>query len=230
MNTQEQGASALHVLHLLHASSPSLPIGAFAYSQGLEYSLDAQWCRTPDDVEQWIGCVLEHGLGGVDLSIAMRLHQSWSEQNKAQVEYWNQTLLAFRESKELYLEDVQVGAAFLQWHKAQSLDAGERLEWLAQPSYAAMHSLHSVLNGIDVEHCLLGYAWAWLDNQIAAASKAMPMGQTDGQRIIKHLLPKIESTIRRAQQLNDDELGSSLVGLAMASGLHEHQYSRLFRS
>lgn len=223
--------TSLSLLHLLHASSPSLPIGAFAYSQGLEYSLDAQWCKTANDVECWISTILEHGLGGVDLPVALRLHRGWSASDKEQTRYWNQMLLSFRESKELYLEDVQVGAAFLQWHRHQSAEQVDtQLEWLDTPGYAAMFTLHSVLNGIDAQDCLLGYAWAWLDNQIAAASKAMPMGQTDGQRIIKHLLPVIEHTLDRAKQLSDDELGSNLPGLAMASALHEHQYSRLFRS
>ena len=224
------------LLNLLHISSPALPIGAFAYSQGLEYSLDAQWCKTADDVEEWIASVMTYGLGGVDLPILKRLHQAWSahaednQQGSDKLSYWNATLLAFRETKELYLEDIQVGDAFKQWHKTQSLDHLDKLDIIDKPTVASMYALNGVIKGLTEQECLVGFVWAWLENQVTAASKAMPMGQTDGQNIIRHLIPTIDAVIENAMQLTDDEIGSGLVGLSMSSALHEHQYSRLFRS
>lgn len=223
------------LLSLLHISSPALPIGAFAYSQGLEYTLDAGWCKTAKDVEQWIESVLRFGIAGVDLPILKRLHQAWQAEDREAIIHWNDMLLAFRETKELYLEDVQVGDAFKQWHLAQLKDADassqeEKLEWLDKPSVVAMYALHGVLTEIPVEECLIGFSWAWLENQIAAASKAMPMGQTDGQKIMRRLIPVIDDVVTQAMMLSDEEIGSGLVGLAMSSSLHEHQYSRLFRS
>lgn len=222
------------LLSLLHISSPALPIGAFAYSQGLEYTLDAGWCKKADDVEQWIASVLKQGLAGVDLPILKRLHNAWQMEDqqlgRETVNHWNDTLLAFRETKELYLEDVQVGDAFKQWHLSQSKGHEDKLAWLEQPSFVAMYALQGVLADIPAEECLLGFSWAWLENQIAAASKAMPMGQTDGQNIMRHLIPVIEQVVEKAMALEDEEIGSGLVGLAMSSSLHEHQYSRLFRS
>jgi urease accessory protein len=244
------------LLNLLHISSPALPIGAFAYSQGLEYTLEAGWCKNADDVEQWIKSVMTHGLGGVDLPILKRLHHAWSayfienedadEQadkenshveslnyqslNAQSLKAWNATLLAFRETKELYLEDIQVGAAFKQWHLSQSKEHIAKLEVIEKPSVASMYALNGVIKGLTVEECLIGFVWTWLENQITSASKAMPMGQTDGQNIIRHLIPEIEAVVENAMQLEDDEIGSGLVGLSMSSALHEHQYSRLFRS
>ncbi|MFC3152972.1 urease accessory protein UreF [Litoribrevibacter euphylliae] len=223
------------LLSLLHISSPALPVGAFAYSQGLEYTLDAGWCKTATDVEQWIESVLRFGIAGVDLPILKRLHLAWQAEDRDAIIHWNDMLLAFRETKELYLEDVQVGAAFKQWHLAQLKDADassqeEKLEWLDKPSVVAMYALHGVLTEIPVEECLIGFSWAWLENQIAAASKAMPMGQTDGQKIMRRLIPVIDNVVTQAMMLSDEEIGSGLVGLAMSSSLHEHQYSRLFRS
>lgn len=226
------------LLNLLHISSPALPIGAFAYSQGLEYTLEAGWCKDAADVEQWIESVMIHGLGGVDLPILKRLHQAWfsyEQENKADknsdiLQYWNATLLAFRETKELYLEDIQVGAAFKQWHLSQSQAHIDKLEIIDKPTVASMYALNGVIKGLTVEECLIGFVWAWLENQITAASKAMPMGQTDGQNIIRHLIPKIEAVIENAMTLEDDDIGSGLVGLSMSSALHENQYSRLFRS
>jgi len=234
------------LLNLLHISSPALPIGAFAYSQGLEYTLEAGWCKNADDVEQWIKSVMVHGLGGVDLPILKRLHQAWSgyvneqeyEQadrnieslNSQSLKEWNATLLAFRETKELYLEDIQVGDAFKQWHKSQSAEHLAKLELVDKPTVACMYALNGVIKGLTVEECLIGFVWTWLENQITSASKAMPMGQTDGQNIIRHLIPEIEAVIASAMIVEDDDIGSGLVGLSMSSALHENQYSRLFRS
>jgi urease accessory protein len=218
------------LLSLLHISSPALPIGAFAYSQGLEYTLEAGWCKNADDVEQWIKSVMTQGLGGVDLPVLKRLHQAWADNDQAALQHWNATLLAFRETKELYLEDIQVGAAFKQWHLSQSKEHTNKLEVIDKPTVASMYALNAVIKGLTIEECLIGFVWAWLENQITAASKAMPMGQTDGQNIIRHLIPEIEAVIEKSMQLEDDEIGSGLVGLSMSSALHENQYSRLFRS
>jgi urease accessory protein len=244
MNTKIQTTS---LLNLLHISSSALPIGAFAYSQGLEYTLEAGWCKNADDVEQWIKSVMVHGLGGVDLPILKRLHQAWSayfsehEQvnkentninslNALSLKEWNATLLAFRETKELYLEDIQVGDAFKQWHKSQSSEHLAKLELVDKPTVVCMYALNGVIKGLTVEECLIGFVWSWLENQITSASKAMPMGQTDGQNIIRHLIPEVAAVIESAMQIEDDDIGSGLVGLSMSSALHENQYSRLFRS
>lgn len=221
---------ASSLLNLLHISSPALPIGAFAYSQGLEYTLEAGWCKNADDVEMWIKSVMTQGLGGVDLPILKRLHQAWAKNDVQALQYWNAMLLAFRETKELYLEDIQVGDAFKQWHKTQSAEHLEKLEFIDNPTVASMYGLNGVIKGLTIEECLIGFVWAWLENQITAASKAMPMGQTDGQNIIRHVIPEIEAVIESAMTLSDDDIGSGLVGLSMSSALHEHQYSRLFRS
>ncbi|MGK0475242.1 MAG: urease accessory protein, partial [Oleispira sp.] len=143
---------------------------------------------------------------------------------------WNATLLAFRETKELYLEDIQVGDAFKQWHKSQSAEHLAKLELVDKPTVACMYALNGVIKGLTVEECLIGFVWSWLENQITSASKAMPMGQTDGQNIIRHLIPEIAAVVENAMQLEDDDIGSGLVGLSMSSALHENQYSRLFRS
>lgn len=235
INTDMQTTS---LLNLLHISSPALPIGSFAYSQGLEYTLEAGWCKNAGDVESWIKSVMIHGLGGVDLPLLKRFHQTWvlyfetndHKKEAGTLNYWNSMLLAFRETKELYLEDIQVGDAFKQWHKSQSSEHIEKLEIIDKPTVASMYALNAVIKGLTAQESLIGFVWAWLENQITAASKAMPMGQTDGQNIIRHLIPEIEAVIENAMNVEDDDIGSGLVGLSMSSALHEHQYSRLFRS
>lgn len=220
----------LSLLHLLHSASPALPVGAFAYSQGLEYALDAQWCRTPDDVADWLSGLLQNGLATLDLPILKRLTESWQRDDLAAVNHWNALLLAFRETRELTQEDMQVGEAFRQWHLNQHPDQKERLMAVTTPTVASMFALNAVLKQIDHASCLLGFGWSWLENQITAASKAMPMGQSAGQKILQRLIPVLANAVERALTLDTDDIGSSCMGQAMASALHEHQYSRLFRS
>lgn len=223
-------SGAVSLLALLHISSPALPIGAFAYSQGLEYALDRGWCTNRETVQQWLEDNLRFGIGGLDLPVYARLYRAWQAGDNEAVAHWNQSLIAFRETRELYLEDVQVGSAFAQWHLGQDKSRQQYLDACEQPTVVAMHALASHINGIELEQGLLGFCWGWAENQIACASKAMPMGQTDGQRVLQYLLPKIAEVCEQALILSDDEIGTSLFSTAMASALHEHQYSRLFRS
>ncbi len=233
--TTNVSVGATSLLSLLHISSPALPVGAFAYSQGLEYALDHGWCSNRDDVESWIQDNLQYGLGQLDLPMFVRLYTAWSHKDKEQVRYWNQSVLAFRETKELYLEDIQVGSAYAQWHLGQCEEGKQEtrqqyLDYVDKPTVVTMSTLAAVLSHIDLNTALLGFAWSWCENQIACASKAMPMGQTDGQKILQGLIPKIVLVCEEAKRIKDDEIGTGLMGLAVASSLHEQQYSRLFRS
>jgi len=264
--------SASSLLALLHISSSSLPVGAFAYSQGLEYALDSDWCRNREEVEGWITDNLRFGLGQLDLPIYARLYRAWqtigqepsavinepsavakesstttgepsavintpsatAKKPSAHAQellcFWNESLLAYRETKELYLEDIQVGSAYAQWHLGQGAERQVYLDLCPQPTVVVMSALAAVLTNIDLPQALLGFAWGWAENQIACASKAMPMGQTDGQRILQGLIPLLAEVCDQALLLGDDQIGTSLLGSALASSLHEQQYSRLFRS
>ncbi|MEC9483670.1 MAG: urease accessory UreF family protein, partial [Halomonas sp.] len=100
----------------------------------------------------------------------------------------------------------------------------------SQPTYAVMFALASWQRGIPVRDSVLGFAWAWLENQLAVACKALPLGQTAAQRLIERLRPQLVTAVDTALALGDDGLGPALPGLALASAHHETQYSRLFRS
>jgi urease accessory protein len=77
---------------------------------------------------------------------------------------------------------------------------------------------------------MVGYVWSWLENQVMAAIKAVPLGQTAGQRILASVGDELPAVAQRAMTLADDELANFAPGLAIASSRHETQYSRLFRS
>lgn len=228
--TDMSHADSHSLLALLHLSSPALPVGAFAYSQGLEYALDCGWCKNADHVQDWIGDNLRFGFGQLDLPVYIRMFQAWESGQFETVNQWNQTLLSFRESKELWLEDTQVGSAYVQWHLGQD-PARERLvNGIKQPTVVSMNALAASINKIDLSTALMGFAWSWCENQVTSASKALPLGQTQAQQILQALIPVIAQVCEEAKHISDDEIGTGLMGLAIASSLHEQQYSRLFRS
>ncbi|CAM3701780.1 urease accessory protein UreF [Parendozoicomonas haliclonae] len=217
-----------NVLSLLHISSPSLPIGAFAYSQGLETAIDKGWCHDEQSTGRWIRDLMVQGLGTLDIPMFRRLYQGWEQQDREAINYWNDRLLAFRETKELFTEDCQVGRTFQTWHR--TLHDDNRVEWLEQPTVIAMYTLACVRQEIPQTMAATGFLWSWCENQVASASKAVPLGQTAAQRVLQNLITEIEPVITAGFALADEEIGNSLHHYAMASSWHEQQYSRLFRS
>ncbi|MTI14530.1 urease accessory protein UreF [Sansalvadorimonas verongulae] len=216
------------LLALLHISSPSLPIGAFAYSQGLETAIDKGWCADEASTAGWIEQSMKMGLGQLDIPLFKRLYCAWQDGDKDAVEYWNDELLAFRETKELYDEDRQVGQTFATWHR--TLYDDERVDWLARPTAVAMYALATQRQRIPVNTAAAGFLWSWCENQVISASKTVPLGQTAAQRILIRLIASIEPVIQKGFALEDHQIGNSLQHYAMASAWHEQQYSRLFRS
>jgi len=218
------------LLHLMQMVSPALPVGAYAYSQGLEYAVEKGWVNGRAGAEDWIGEVLSHSVGGLDLPVLLRLLKAWQQSDWGEIIHWNQTLQAARESRELLLEDVQMGQALLRL--LVSLELPNALQWPQdeEVSFATVFALAAQHFEISDDDALSGFAWSWLENQAAAAIKLVPLGQTDGQRLLMALMPCVEQTVANAYLRSDDEIGAGLPGLAMASMQHETQYSRLFRS
>lgn len=218
------------LLHLMQLVSPALPVGAYAYSQGLEFAVEQGWVSSLGEAEEWIGEVMAHSLGGLDLPVLSRLYAAASDNNESQLLQWNDFLQAARESNELLLEDVQMGEALLRL--LQDLELPQALSWPAQraPSFATMFAIAAVHWQVSLADSLDGLAWSWLENQVAAAIKLVPLGQTDGQRLLLRLMPRLSEAVVAAESLGDEELGVGLPRLAMASAQHETQYSRLFRS
>jgi urease accessory protein len=218
------------LLRLLHLAGPALPIGAYAYSQGLESAVEHGWVNSEDAARGWIVDLLEQVLARTDLPLLARLHAAWQARDPAAVNHWNATLLALRESSELRLEDTQLGTALARLLRDQGCaDAtpwGERDD-TTFANMLALAAAHWELNTADA---MSAYAWAWCENQIAAAIKLVPLGQTAGQRIVQHVIAAIPRTVEAALALDDDELGYFAPRLALGSAWHEEQYSRLFRS
>lgn len=217
----------MHTLHLLHLCSPALPIGAYAYSQGLEYAIDSGWLQTPEAIADWLLGLMENTLSYTDLPILRRLYEACAAGDNNGLNNWNHYLRACRESRELLLEDEQLGGALARLLKGLGVPG---VELAAPPTYASQFAQAGVFWAIPLDTLCQGFLWAWLENQVAAATKLVPLGQSQGQQILMRLMPHMPSVCAAAAERADTELGRGLPGLAMASSLHESQYSRLFRS
>lgn len=220
----------LALLRLLQLTSPALPVGAYAYSQGLEYAVDSGWIEDESGAQDWILGLLRHTQTYLDVPVFARLYRAWEESDNAMTGYWNAYLYASREARELQQEDHHLGSALARL--LDDLGVNDAADWLQTKRlcFATLFALASVRWQISLENAVTGYLWAWLENQVAAAIKLVPLGQTAGQRILTTALPEIDTAVHHGLLLADDEIGCSAAGLGMAGALHETQYSRLFRS
>jgi urease accessory protein len=220
----------LALLRLLQLVSPALPVGAYAYSQGLEAAIAAGWVHDEDSVRGWLLGVLEQNLCRLDLPVLNRLYNAWQENDGAAVEYWAAFLVATRETAELQAEDRHLGLALARL--LAELDIAEARAWSTHPdaSWPVLFSLAAVRWNIPCAQMQSGYLWAWCENQVAAAIKLMPLGQTAGQRILSACAARVPDSIARYADATDDAIGQLSPGLAIASAQHETQYTRLFRS
>ncbi|WDE02048.1 urease accessory protein UreF [Thalassomonas actiniarum] len=223
----------LQLNRLLQLCSANLPVGGFSFSQGLEYATEKNWVKDQASAHSWIALNLCQGITYTDLALLKRLYLAIDQQNMAQVIHWNQQLIACRESKELRLADVVMGKALMRL--LAGLDDIELVGYqalieLPEISFVCAFALAAYLWDIDLASTLSGYCWTFIDNQVAAATKLIPLGQTQGQNLLFSLSREVAQAVSRADQLVDEDIGASLPGLAMASAWHESQYSRLFRS
>ncbi|WP_106232058.1 urease accessory protein UreF [Halomonas ventosae] len=222
------------LLGLLQLVSPALPIGAFAFSQGLESAFELGWVTDEATLGEWLEGVLEDGLTRCELPALARLHAAWANGNDVALAEWDVWLAANRETAELAAEDSRLGASLTRLLESlELLPPGPSREPSALPAgagYVTVFAWMAHARGVPVRQTLLGFAWAWLENQLAVACKALPLGHTAAQRLVERLRPALVAAVDEALVLEDDALGPALPGLALASALHETQYSRLFRS
>lgn len=228
--TMDMPISPAALPRLLQLCSPALPVGAYAYSQGLECAADRGWVRDEASAGAWILGLLNHTVRRLDLPVFARLWAAWWESDLEAVRRWNARLYASREAAELQREDRQLGAALARL--LADLGLGEAAAWRNAPRvcFATLFSLAATRWDIPLPEAATGYAWAWVENQVTAATRLIPLGQTASQRLLVAAGPAIAAVVVDGLALPDEEIGAAAPGLALAGALHETQYSRLFRS
>lgn len=205
--------------------SPTLPVGGFSYSQGLEKAIDDALVVDEATATSWITGILRNGIAVNDLPIMQRIHLAWSDKAFDSALNWNDRLLATRETAELRFEDRAMGDALARLMPTLGLKAPRHTL-----SFAAAFAIAAAQCGIACEDAMTGYAWAWAELQVAAAVKLVPLGHSQGQKMLWNLGAELDDVVAGASSRTDRLIGMSLPGLAIMSARHETQYTRLFRS
>lgn len=222
--------STLQRLRLLHLVTPSLPLGSFAYSQGLEWAVEASWVKHEAELLQWTENLLQTSLTHLDLPLLQRLYESCENRELENFSYWSRYLTASRETRELREEETNraraLAALLPQWQiptEAAWLEVIKN-NHLSGYAFVAHHW------GISIDQAAEGYLWSWLENMTLAGVKIIPLGQMAGQRILQACIEQIPDLVRTGLSLHDEEIGLSSPAQAIASSLHETQYTRIYRS
>lgn len=223
-------AHDLAALRLWQLISPALPVGAYAYSQGLEYAAEAAWLRDAAQLEDWIGGLMETSVSGLDVPVLRRLLRAWEDEDGAALQSWSEFILAAREARELQMGDRQLGQALARLLADLGVAAAAPWRQRAATNFVVMYALAVVHWRIPAGAAAQAYVWNWCENQVAAALKLQPIGQTAGQALLHRIAARIPAAVARGWDLADDAIGVVAPGLAIASARHETQYTRLFRS
>jgi urease accessory protein len=222
--------STQRIAALLQLASPMLPVGAFAYSQGLERAVHDGWIANAEDAGRWIADLLQGPMARFEAPVWLRLSRACVANDRIAFASWNDRYLASRETAELRAETLQMGASLAALARDLRIDTGQRLDVSNRITFPAAFAVVALHFDLGERDGLVAYLWSWAENQVAAALKAVPLGQLAGQRILLELQRAVTDAIDVACELDDDDLASAAPGLALASALHESQYSRLFRS
>jgi urease accessory protein len=213
--------------------SPSFPVGAFSYSSGLEWAVEAGDLTDAASLQRWLGTVIAHGNGFCDGVFFVQSYRAVAVEDEAMLHSVADLAAAFTPSKERQLETTAQGQAFLQTTRAAwSCDA---LEWFAGSwkgpvAYPVAVAVAAAGHRIPLAPALHAYMHAVAANLISAGVRLIPLGQTDGQRLLAALQDVIGKTCDRALTSALDDLGSAAFRADLASMHHESQYTRLFRS
>jgi urease accessory protein len=221
ITTNAATTMSTNLVRLLQLASPTLPVGAYSYSQGLEAAIEAGVVTDASSAEQWIGDLLELSMSRMEVPLLFRMIS-----NPDDIEALNLLLLANRETAELRAETVQMGYSLNRLLPSLGVEALA----IEEPSFPAAFAAAVNAWQIDTHEALQAYLWSWLENQVMAALKAVPLGQTDGQRMLLSLANRIPDIVSQALAMRDEDIGSFAPGFAILSSKHETQYSRLFRS
>lgn len=223
----------LALVRLLQLASPALPIGAYSYSQGLEAAVAQGLICDAATAKRWIGDMLELVIAPGEAAALWRLLEAVARGDWLPACDWNEWLRASRETAELRAETTQMGAALVKLAvELDLLDPASRAAASAMAPVTLPAAFALAARGFSVlpTPAATAYLWSWLENQVLAAVKTIPLGQSAAQRLLVELGARIPAALAMACSIPDEDMSSFAPGLAIASSRHETQYTRLFRS
>ncbi len=222
-------ADASDLLQLIWLASPALPVGGFSYSEGLEAAIEWAGVDSEAKAADWLSDQLHLSLARGDLAVVAQAIAAWREPDLVRLRALSDWTLHTRESAEFLLQTEQMGRSFVEWLRLHDADAAAAFADLPA-TYPVAFACAVARTGAPVRDGCLAFAFGWAENMAAAAIKAVPLGQSAGQRILARLAREIPAAVAQAMALDDDTRQAFAPMLAILSARHETQYSRLFRS
>jgi urease accessory protein len=213
--------------------SPSFPIGAFSYSSGIEWAVEAGDIHDAASLRDWLSSTLADGPGFCDGVFLAHAHRAVASRDEAGLREVAELAAAFVPSRERHLETSAQGRAFIEI--ARAAWNGDGLDHVVSCCdgpivYPVALALVSAAHALPLAPTMHAFLHALTSNWISAGARLIPLGQTDSQRVLASLEPIVVSTAKRALEASLDQLGSATFRADLASMRHETQYTRLFRS
>jgi urease accessory protein len=213
--------------------SPAFPVGAFSYSGGLEWAVEAGDVVDAASLQRWLSVIVLEGGGFCDAALFANTHRAVANGDDASLRATAELAPALSPSKERHLETTSQGRAFVEAARAAwACAALDRLAalWDGPVAYPVAVAVTAAGHGVPLAPALHAFLHATAANLISAGVRLIPLGQTDGQRVLAALEPAIAATAERAMTTPLDDIGGAAFRADLASMLHETQYTRLFRS
>lgn len=232
-------AEPTSLLYLMQLASSALPVGAYSYSEGLEFLVETQTITSVEALEHWIQQELRYGSMRLETVAIARAYAAMGMNDPASLAYWNQWLSAIRDTRELREQSWQMGQALVRLVGHLEPELTDLFASLTESSshgggvpcnFAIGFGITAAHWHIDLRGALLGYLHSWMSNLVNAGIKLIPLGQTAGQSLLIQLYPHLCNTVDQCLEMKDEDLYSCNWGMAIASMNHETLYSRLFRS
>ena len=229
----DEGLDAAAFYRLMAWLSPAYPVGAFSYSSGIEWAVEAGDIKDAETLRGWLAVMIGQGGGFCDAVFFAYAHRAAAAEEDAALRSVAEFAAAFAPTKERHLESTAQGNAFVEATRAAwACDAIERLKsiWDGPVAYPVAVAVATAGHSIALEPAMAAYLQALAANWVSAGVRLIPLGQSDGQRVLAALEPVVAATARRALVVKLDDIGSSAFRADLASARHETQYTRLFRS
>ncbi|MGL6283097.1 MAG: urease accessory protein UreF, partial [Microcoleaceae cyanobacterium] len=233
--TNQVGINNINILNLLQLASPTLPVGAYSYSEGLESLVNDGIITNLIQLENWLTDNLKFGSIQMEAAIMVRAYLAINQQNFSQLIYWQNWADATRDTAELRQQSLQMGRSLiklflnLSTSPAKLLNIDQDLESNIIDQvrhqietdnhfchWAIAYGITAACWQIDLNTAILGYLHSWLTNLINAGVKLIPLGQTDGQKLLWSMQPAIYQTTQSILELTDDDLVTCNWGLSLA--------------
>lgn len=213
--------------------SPAFPVGGFSYSSGIEWAVETGDIKDAESLRGWLSVMLSEGGGFCDAVLFAHAHRAIASEDDIRLHAVAELAAALAPTKERHLETTAQGNAFVEATAAAwPCETLDRLKtaWNGPVAYPVAVAVAAAGHGVACEPALAAFLQALAANWVSAGVRLVPLGQTDGQRVLAALEPVVTQTAQRAMAAKLDDIGSAAFRADLASAKHETQYTRLFRS